>query len=149
MLQICFGLAVGDVLELGKYSGLRVLAQLICQVDILLRLFVLTKSIVALFEYVFIGLYLKTKHTECHLPELFLLLNGDSQRSQTPPHECLPILLMLEGPQPPRCENARLILVMGGHDGHSMQSGIEVLTLNVAGPLCVRSGHFEVPRLRA
>ena len=142
-------MAVSDVLHFGQYAGLCIPCQLVCQVDILLRLFVLTEGIVALLEYVFIGLYLKTEHAEGHLPELFLLLYGDSQRSQTPPHECLPILLILVGPQPPSGEDARLILVVGGHDGHSMQSGIEVLTLNVAGPLCVRSGHFEVPRFRA
>ena len=47
---------LGDVLECGLYSRLGVQAQLICQVDVLFALFVLTESIVALFQYVFVGL---------------------------------------------------------------------------------------------
>ena len=140
---------VGDGLECGLYSRLGVQAQLISQVDILLVLFILTESIVTLFQYVFVGLKFEPKHTQCHLPELPLLLNSDSQCPQASPHECQPSLLMLVSPQLPSGENACLILVMCRHDGHSVQTSIKVLTLDEAGPLCVRSSHFEVPGFRA
>ena len=56
---------------------------------------------------------------------------------------------MLVGPQFPSGENACLILVVGRHDGHSVQASVKVLTLDEAGPFCVRSGHLEVPGFRA
>ena len=56
---------------------------------------------------------------------------------------------MLVSPQFPRGENACLILVVGRHDGHSVQASVKVLTLDEAGPFCVRSGHLEVPGFRA
>ena len=56
LLQVCFSFVLGDVLECGLYSRLGVQAQLICQVDVLFALFILTESIIALLQYVFVGL---------------------------------------------------------------------------------------------
>ena len=56
---------------------------------------------------------------------------------------------MLVGPEFPSGEDASLILVVGRHDGHSVQASIEVLTLDEAGPFRVRPSHFEVPGFRA
>ena len=80
---------------------------------------------------------------------MFLLLNRDSERPQTPPHESLATLFLSKGPHFPFIKDTCFNLFLSGHDGHALQATLKVLFFYIGIPLSKGICYTGVPRLCA